>query len=82
MNHRAHRGLVDAQAESDRAHHDANLIRHPFFLIFAPGEGTHLSMVSDRRNAVFLEEIHGFTDAGDGRGVNDNAAIRDSTDGL
>src|ERR1051325_6615752 len=82
MNHRPHNRLVDAQAESDRTHHDANLIAHPFFLILAPGERIHLSMVGNRGNAVFLQEIYGFTDASDSRCVNDDAAVRDSTDGL
>ena len=76
MNHRAHRRLVDAQSEGDRAHQHAHFVRHPAFLIAPPQVAFHLAVISDGGNSCSSEEIHRLFNPGDGRRVNDDAAVR------
>src|SRR5205823_1973582 len=77
MNHRAHGGLIDAQAEGHRADHDAHFVGHPFFLILAAGRALHLAVITDGGDAVFLEEIDSVTNARDRGSVDDHASVRD-----
>src|SRR5229473_8000586 len=81
MNHRAYSGFIDPQAESHRAHHDAHFIGHPFFLVLAPRGAFHLAVIADGRDTVFLQEIDCVSHARDCRGVDDDAAVRDSLNG-
>ena len=82
VDHRAHRRLVDAQPESDRAHHHADFIGHPFLLILAPRPRIHLPVVRDGANAVFLEKVHRLPDPRDGRRIHDNVSIAHAPHGL
>src|ERR1700735_3714099 len=60
MNHGAHCRLVDAEPESDSAHEDANLVRHPALLIFPSRIAIHFAVIGDGWNSVLLEEVDRF----------------------
>lgn len=75
-------GLVDAEAEGDGADKDVNLFAHPAFLIGAAGGGVHLAVIADSGDAVLLEEIDEFTDAGDGGAIDDDVAAAGLADGF
>ena len=77
MNDGAHGGLVDAQAEGHGAHQDAHFVGHPLFLVFAAGAAIHLAVIADGGDAVFFEEIDGFSHASDRGRIDDGAAVRD-----
>src|SRR5713101_3652166 len=77
MDDGAHGGLVDAQAEGHGADQDAHFVGHPLFLVFAACAATHLAVITDGGDAVFFEEIDGFSHASDGGRVDDDAAVRD-----
>src|SRR6266404_2112094 len=77
MNDGAHGGLVDSQAEGHGAHQDAHFVGHPLFLVFAAGAAIHLAVIADGGDAVFFEEIDGFSHASDRGRIDDGAAVRD-----
>ena len=76
-NHRAHIRFIDAEAEGDGADEDVHFLRHPPFLVGAAGVGVHLPVIADGGDAIFLQTIDKFADAGDGGAIDDNVAGRD-----
>ena len=72
VNHGADRSLIDPQSKSDSADQNANLIRHPTFLIAAPRLSVHFAVIGDCGNAPLLEKIHGLLHAIDSGSVNDD----------
>ena len=58
MNHRAHRGLVDAQSESDRADQHANFVGHPHLLVAPACSGIHPAVIGDGGDSLLLQKIH------------------------
>ena len=75
MHHRPHRSLVDAQSEGDRAHQHAHFIRHPAFLVVPSLRGLHLAVIADGGNLLLFEKVHRLFNFGDGRRVNNDAAV-------
>src|ERR1700687_4933666 len=74
VNHRAHGGLVDPQAEGQRAHQHAHLVTHPFFLIFAARLRLHLAVVADGRYPIFFEDVNRLSHSCDRRRVHNHIA--------
>src|SRR5580692_7694796 len=75
MDHRAHRGLVDAKPEGDGSNQYAHLVCHPAFLIDPPLIFFHLAVIGNRWDPLLLEEINRLLDARDGRRIHDDGAV-------
>src|SRR5712691_6669131 len=56
MNHGAHGGFIDAEAERDRADQHAHSVRHPALLVAPPVVDLHLAVIRDGGNPHRLEK--------------------------
>jgi len=65
MDHGAHRRLIDAQSESDRADEDTNFVRHPAFLVGTTLVFLHLAVIGNGWNSLLLQEINRLFHASD-----------------
>ncbi len=53
MDHGAHGGLVDPEAERDSAYEHTDFIRHPAFLIARPLVAVHFPVIGDAASMPF-----------------------------
>ena len=82
MDHRANRRFINPQAECDRSHQHAHLVRHPTLLIAPARSRIHLPVIRRGRQAPVFQKVDCLFHFVDGGRVNNHAAFGVAVQGV